>query len=173
MTSTGQPEPSCGCYLGGPFRDSFDWSPFMWRPRDVQSVLRFSQSECGPSATRLWHLTDRKLVVLRLSKTRIWPSHTYHSAEVSANHNAALVQLTMTPYGQKFGCPQAVRNQKFIMVLLPQPITVLPWHIRDRKSLVPLLFGTRIWPSWRHHGVEVLLSFAVFSEIMPWFVLNF
>ena len=106
VASMGQPEPSRGRSLGSRSRGRFDWSPFTWRPRDVQSVLHFSQSECGPSATRPWQFTDRKLVVLRPSETWISLSYTHHGAEVSANQNAALVQLTITPYGQKVGCPQ-------------------------------------------------------------------
>ena len=79
---------------------------------EVHAVLCFSQSERGPSATRPWHITDRKLVVPGPSETGSWPSHTHHGAEVSANQNAAPVWPTVTPYGQKVGRPRAVRNRK-------------------------------------------------------------
>ena len=81
---------------------------------DVRAVLCLSQSERGPSATRPWHITD----VPEPSKTGSWHSHTRHGAEVSANQNTALVWPTVTPYGQEFGCPRAVRNWILTTVIL-------------------------------------------------------
>ena len=91
------------------------------------------------------------------------PSHTHHGTEVSANQHAALVWPNVTPFWQEVGCPEAVRNRKITTMIC----------CLSQSECVPLLFGTGSWSSLRHHGAEVLLSFAVFSQIIKQFVLHF